>query len=122
MRSSFRWAVPKSVKYVHLTREVSGISDLINDHIEVFCGGGCLKLLHTQHGGHSIGKESVHCRYRGGNAENKHQRQLTYVVPGKTFLLSIIKFGCTVLHVEDQLSVPFPDNNFSNHCIERLSW
>lgn len=67
------------------------MSDLINDHIEVFCGGGCLELLHTQHGGHSIGKESVYCRYRGGNAENKHQRQLTYVVPGKTFLNSIIK-------------------------------
>lgn len=57
------------------------MSDLVDDHIEVFCGGRCLEFLHTQHGGHSIREKSMNGGHRGSNPKHKHQRDLTYVIP-----------------------------------------
>lgn len=59
------------------------MSDLVDDHIEIFCGRRCLEFLHTQHGGHSVREESMNSRHRGSDPKHKHQRNLTYVIPVK---------------------------------------
>lgn len=46
--------------------------DLVDDYIEVFCGGRCLEFFYIQYGGYNVREEFMDGGYRGSDFKYKY--------------------------------------------------